>query len=188
MAKRVAQSKQAAENLRMLLEQHWLHCRHLESERAWFMSIYGAVVGGILAFIAKGLDTSLGLNNFPLFYVLISFLIILTFFGFFLTLRWIYAFECQRSRVNELAKVLLPMSGGGTPSYLTIDIPEEGFFKVFSTKILFPLFYLVVLIGITLFLFLIIPDPAWINWMSLAASIIALCLGIWWYFLLKEAK
>jgi hypothetical protein len=186
----MAQSEQRVENLRTLLEQHWLHCRHLESERAWFMSIYGGVAGGILAFITKASDTNLCLNNFPLFYALISFLIILTFFGFFLTLRWAFTFEEHRGRVEAILEELeLKLSGKGVD--LTMDIPREGFFKVFNAKTLFPLFYLVVLIGITLVLFLVIPASAWIKGMSLAASIIALCLGIWWYFFIgrgKEAK
>jgi hypothetical protein len=188
----VAQTKQKAENLPMLLEQHWSECKHIESERAWFMSVYGAIAGGILAFVAKGLDTNSVLNNFSLFYVLtFSFLIVLTFFGFFLTLRWIYAFECHRNRVGVILRELGfdKLTVKGKTVDLTMSIPPTGFFKVFSTKILFPLFYLVVLIGITSFLFAI-PDLAypWIKWLSLALSIVALCLGVWWCFLLKKAK
>jgi hypothetical protein len=190
LRRKMAQSEQEVENLRTLLEQHWLHCRHLESERAWFMSIYGAVAGGILAFIAKASDTNLCLNNFPLFYTLISFLIVLTFFGFFLTLRWAFTFEEHRERVEAILKKLKlsELKLNGKEVNLTMYIPREGFFKVFNAKILFPLFYLVVLIGVTLVLFLVIPAPAWIKWMSSAASIIALCLGVWWYFLPAEVK
>ena len=184
---------QKVENLRTLLEQHWFHCRHLESERAWFMSIYGAVAGGILAFIAKASDTSLCLNSFPLFYALISFLIVFTFFGFFLTLRWAFAFGEHRDRVKAILKKLkldkLELSDKEKDVVdLTMNIPREGFFKVFNATVLFPIFYLVVLIGVTLVLFLVIPAPAWVKWMSLAASIIALCLGVWWYFLPAEVK
>jgi hypothetical protein len=190
---KMAQSEQKFENLRTLLEQHWLHCRHLESERAWFMSIYGGVAGGILAFIAKASDTSLCLNKFPLFYALISFLIVLTFFGFFLTLRWAFTFEEHRDRVKAILEELelSKLKFNGKEVDLTMNIPREGFFKVFNAKILFPLFYLVVLIGVTLVLFLVIPAPAWIKWASFAASIIALGLGVWWYFFIgrgKEAK
>jgi len=186
----MAQSEQEAENLRTLLEQHWFHCRHLESERAWFMSIYGAVAGGILAFVAKASDTNLSLTNFPLFYALISFLIVFTFFGFFLTVRWAFAFGEHRDRVKAILKKLelSKLKLNGKDVDLTMDIPRVGFFKVFNATILFPLFYLVVLIGITLVLFLVIPAPAWIKWASFAASIIALCLGVWWYFLAAEAE
>jgi hypothetical protein len=158
----MAQSEQEVESLQTLLEQHWFHCRHLESERAWFMSIYGAVAGGILAFIAKASDTSLCLNSFPLFYALISFLIVFTFFGFFLTLRWAFAFGEHRDRVKAILKKLKldKLELRGKEVDLTMDIPRVGFFKVFNAKFLFPLFYLAVLIGVTLFLFLAIQAPA----------------------------
>jgi hypothetical protein len=156
------------------------------------MSIYGAVAGGILAFIAKASDTNLSLNNFPLFYALISFLIVLTFFGFFLTLRWAFAFEEHRKRVEAILKKLtlnkLELSSKEKDVDLTMNIPRVGFFKVFNAKFLFPLFYLIVLIGVTLFLFLAIQAPAWIEWVSFAASIIALCLAVWWYFLVTEVE
>lgn len=186
----MAQSEQEVGNLRTLLEQHWLHCRHLESERAWFMSIYGGVAGGILAFIAKASDTSLCLNNFPLFYALISFLIVLTFFGFFLTVRWAFTFEEHRYRVEAILEELelSKLEYKGKEVDLTMSIPRKGFFKVFNAKILFPLFYLVVLIGITLVLFLVIPAPAWIRCMSSAASLIVVGLGAWWYFFIGKSK
>ena len=41
------------EDLRALLEQHWLHCRHLENERAAFMGVYAILTGGMLASMAQ---------------------------------------------------------------------------------------------------------------------------------------
>jgi hypothetical protein len=108
-------------------------------------------------------------------------------------LRWAFAFGEHRDRVKAILKKLkldkLELSDKEKDVVdLTMNIPREGFFKVFNATVLFPLFYLVVLIGVTLVLFLVIPAPAWVKWMSLAASIIALCLGVWWYFLPAEVK
>ncbi len=201
----MAPSGPRVEALRALLEQHWLHCRHLETERAWFMSIYGAVVGGILAFGATRLDAETDLGDFPLIYGLILFLVVLTFFGFFHTLRWIYSFEYHRGKVNELARALWLASGGEASFDPTMNIPAlsmvpgaiggwkmpgwlgkvNGFFK---TRYWFPLFYFIVLTGITLFLFLFIPAPVWLKGLSLAVWAVALWVGTGWYFSLKRLK
>ncbi|RLC67299.1 MAG: hypothetical protein DRH97_05070 [Chloroflexi bacterium] len=111
----------STENLQVLLEQHWLHCRHLESERAWFMSVYAAITGGMFAFMAySGSTDSTGLqHSWPLY-----FLIMLTFFGFFHSIRWTYAFECHRVRVNKLARILWIESEGKAMLDPTMDIPS----------------------------------------------------------------
>lgn len=38
---------------RVLIEQHWSHIRHIESERRWMFMAYGTVVGGSLFFLAQ---------------------------------------------------------------------------------------------------------------------------------------
>jgi hypothetical protein len=58
-------------NLRTLLEQHWLQCRHLESERASFMNVYGAITGAILAFVAyTGFQTGSLRGELPLYFLI----------------------------------------------------------------------------------------------------------------------
>lgn len=193
-------SEQKAENISKLLEQHWLHCRHLETERALFMSIYGAVVGGILAFMAKGLDIS---QNSNIFIALALFLIGLTTVGFFHTLRWIHSFEYHRSKVNELINILWSMSKVNAMLDPSMDIPSirmtpryikgwqipECFSKVddfFRTRYWFPLLYFVVLIGITWLLF-VIETHTCIKWISLGVLIFAFWLGFSWYTSLNKS-
>ena len=93
----VALEDQTDESLRVLLEQHWTHCRHLESERAWFMNVYAAIIGGVLAFLAT--------REFGEAHELaIYFLMWITIIGLLLTIRWSKAFEVHRHRVNMIIK------------------------------------------------------------------------------------
>jgi len=99
----MAQANQKVENLRLLLQQHWDHCRHLESERSWFMNAYAVVIGGVSAFIiGMRVEDLAELESSSTFKFLVASLIVFTFFGFFYTVRWTYAFECHQERVNKL--------------------------------------------------------------------------------------
>ena len=204
-------SKQTTESLRTLLEQHCLHCRHIESERAWFMNIYAALAGGILTYGVNFFNNNQSADNFPLSYVLVlSFLTALTFFGFLLALRWIFAFESHRNRASKIVKLLLPENEIETPSALGMDISQirlmprlkngkkhhrlDTVDKIFSsiflgTRYLFPLFYFFVLIGVTLFLCFVIPACTWsYKWILFLIPLVALLLGVRWYISLKDAK
>lgn len=168
------------ESLRKLLEQHWLHCRHLERERAWFMSVYAAITGGVLVFMARnGLQNFNGLEQrWPLY-----FLVVLTFFGFFLTVRWTYTFECHRERVNSFARLILSklpedeLPPGINPT-MDIQPMELGKFtvrsktyeirKIFRTRYWFPAFYFIVLVVLAL----ISPPP--IKYWAIGCSLVAL--------------
>jgi len=178
--------QEKAENLRKLLEQHWLHCRHLESERAWFMNVYMVAMGGVLTLIAfKG-----PVSPLPFY-----FLIWLTFSGFFHTLRWTYAFECHRKKVNELIRILWSETGVKTPMDPTMDIPPmfivpERFQKVgelFRTRYWFPFFYFIILLGFV-FYFIIADFSPLSVWMAIAALVFASILGVRWYFSLRKVE
>lgn len=163
------------ENIRKLIEMHSLERRHIESERAWFMSVYAAITGGVLAFLTqKGTSFMPGDGteaSWPLY-----FLIGLTFFGFFLTLRWTYSFECHRERVNELIKLLkLPQTERYSPECLTMTIPTFRlwkFSKFFRTKYWFPLFYLLLLALFSS----VFPTP--LKYWAIGCSVVAILLGI----------
>jgi hypothetical protein len=143
-----------------LIEHHWLHCRHIENERGWFMIYYVIAIAG-------GSIYSLSPENFisPWFPY---FVILFTFFGFYQTLRWSYAFENHRNNVNSLIIEI----GEKLP---TMDIPPLRLWKagiVFRTRYLFPLFYLIILM-IFAFLF-----QGKIKCYAISALIIALFVGI----------
>lgn len=205
------QQDERAENLRELLRQHWRECQHIESERAWFMNAYAVVVGGALAFIIgmksgeiEAFETSV------LFHVLIVFIVVFTFFGFFHTLRWTYAFECHRKRVNEFATILWLESGAKVPLDPTMDIPAMHIVPAFTpiwkwklrmprcirnpineffrTRFWFPLLYLGILIGLAVLFYGVAGFPSWAKWLAIAFSALALLLGIRWWFSLKGIK
>lgn len=193
------------ENLRQLLEQHWMQCRHIENERSSYL-IYGAVTGGISAFAYLNLNTTAP-SNYLLFYFVLSFLIIVNYFGFLLTLRWIYGFEYHRQQVNSIIEKLLDSS----PEYenkkpdMTVPailfLPEHiitstgydtfnetisGFF--FGTRYLFPLFYLVFISFGTCFLIISISNCYAYRWFFMLLPLIPFLIGIRWYFALLKLK
>jgi hypothetical protein len=125
------QQDEQTENLRELLRQHWLHCRHIESERAWFMSVYAAITGGMLAYIF----TSEVKDLWPFY-----FLILLTLIGLLLNFRWKQAFEHHQEEAEAVANRL------GAP--VNLNIPANWFWKIFGTRFLFLYFYALILIGL----------------------------------------
>ena len=132
-------------DLRKLLELHWKHCQHLENERSEFMRIYAVIIGGISA-IVLGFSP---VKNFSQEFILtLCFLIILTVFGLFHTIRWIHAFEHHRVRVNSIIEKL-----DNKYDYLPIDLTMDIypmrlwiFREAFRTRYWYPLFYLSVLV------------------------------------------
>lgn len=160
-------------NLQRLMEQHWLHCRHLESERAWFMKVYVIITGGVLAFISDQ-----GKFISPL---LLHLIMIFTLFGFFLTIRWIHAFEYHRNTVNLLIETIFKDYNppGEDKDFLNMNIPAMNlpvFRKVFKTKYLFPLFYVFALILFSLFA-VHQNQMHWAVFIALMAIIIFLLVG-----------
>ncbi len=148
------------ENLRKLLELHWHQCQHLENERAQFMQVYAAIVVGII--VGFGYLTS-GLNSGLLALIPLFFLIVLTFFGFFLSLRWTYSFECHRERVKVLArlvwfhcKVDAPLDP--TMEILPMRIPLIG--RILRTRYISSSFYL----AMTFALFILFIVVGWKGW------------------------
>ncbi|MBI4283609.1 MAG: hypothetical protein HY663_03980 [Chloroflexi bacterium] len=123
------------ESLRRLLEQHWLHCRHVESERAWFMNVYAVITGSIVTFTLK---------TTPIDLLPVYFLLAFTVIGFLLTWRWKDAFQYHQKKAEEIATVLaVPLS---------LNIPANWFWKIFGTRFLFLYFYAIVLIGLIILL------------------------------------
>src|SRR4030042_5583339 len=194
------QQDERTENLRELLRQHWNHCRHLESERAWFMNAYAIVVGGAMAFlIGMGVEDVATLPSNRLFQIFIVFLIGLTFFGFFHTMRWTYAFECHRIKVNTLTRII--WGEGGFNARVPLDptmvippmeIPPKFIKGFFRTRHWFSLFYFFILIGLLVicsFLEATSPKfPCWITVLASATTLLALYLGIFWHLSLKKME
>ncbi len=133
---------QGDRNLRTLLEQHWLHCRHLESERAWFMSVYAAIIGGVLAFLA---DKGFKEGEWAIY-----FLMWITIIGLLLTIRWSSAFEVHRKRVNKIVRELHFRIKDRKGKEMDMKIPAGLFFRLVRTRRLFYAFYSVVFAGLVI--------------------------------------
>lgn len=130
------QQGEKAENLRELLRQHGLHCRHLENERT----------GLLFAYIGSVASTT-GLWYLTRLEWLLIISIFLTLVAFLLTRRWSQAFEMHEKSVDEIIGKL------GYGSY-GMDVPAGWFSKVFRTRVLFYLFYLFMFVALIIVVFL----------------------------------
>jgi hypothetical protein len=121
---------------RELMRLHWEQCKHIETERYWFMSVYAAVTGVMLGLIFRT-DIPIDPTGKTWLYI---FLIALTNIGFLINIRWMQAFEHHQSQIKK--------EGSKLKIDPHIDVPHKGIFNIFRTKYLFPLFYLIILIGL----------------------------------------
>lgn len=164
----VLHDEMKTEILLKLMEQHWQHCRHIENERGWFMVYYAiAVTGGLVSSIRAG--------EFYFSWIF-YFILIFTFFGFYQNIRWSYAFESHRIRVNSLIMkiqktCLLPIDNIQLPT-MEIEPMEFWEFKgILRTRYLFPLFYYVILILFVVFF------QGWMQYIAFVVLIVASSLG-----------
>jgi len=118
-----------------LLEQHWLHARHVESERAWFMSAYSAITGGIITYLFSS-DTD---RLWPG-----VFLLVLTFIGFALNWRWAQAFEHYQQQAADIGRQFDPNA--------QVKVPRNGVWRVVRTNHLFLGFYGLAFVGLLVML------------------------------------
>jgi multisubunit Na+/H+ antiporter MnhB subunit len=167
------------------------------------MNIYGLVMAGVLTYMAY-MEKMPPLSS-SLFHLLLGFLVILTFVGFFLTSRWVYAFESHREKVNILAKMLWAESKVNSALDPTMNIPPTDVMPesikgkkipkrvrefsngIFRTRYWFPLFYFIVLLGFAIF-FSIARFPGPSIGIAITAWVVACLLGVRWYFSLKGIK
>ncbi|MGA8848673.1 MAG: Gfo/Idh/MocA family oxidoreductase [Dehalococcoidia bacterium] len=124
------------------------------------MQVYAAIIAGII--VGYGYLISIDNPSIEkpitdyLVLCILLFLVVLTFVGFFLTLRWAYSFECHRKKVNEIASILWLSCNVVVPLDPTMEIPPLHIMPprlrktdgIFRTRYWFPLFYLFVLIVI----------------------------------------
>jgi hypothetical protein len=172
------------------------------------MSVYAAITGGMFAFMAY---SSVSPDNagdvqpwWPLY-----FLVMLTFVGFFLSMRWTYAFECHRIKVNELARILWAESSGKSMFDPTMNIPAmrilpesirsnkviqflqinkitQSLNNILRTRYLFPFFYFFMLIGLVIASLNIPGFPLWGQVTSIIAAVVAAILFFSWHTSLGE--
>jgi hypothetical protein len=178
--------------LRVFLEQHVLHCRHLETERYWLMSVYAIVVGGVSALMVKGQIPPDTMLRPEWIYV---FLVGLTFFGLLQTMRWTYIFEVHRARAEKVADMLWEASGTDKARIPIMTVEPTPLFRGFlkkanrliGTRYLFPVFYLLILVGLTLFSHLC-SLHGWCQGIGIGLSSIAVITVVRWTWIMRIAE
>lgn len=81
-----------------ILEQNWLHARHVEKRRLWFTNIYVLILGGFLGAFIRGRATI----NKHLQLPLLAFLLILSIFGILFSIRCKQVFDSHTNKINEM--------------------------------------------------------------------------------------
>ena len=129
------QQDEQKKSLRESLKQYWLHCRHIESERAWFMSVYAVITGGTLAYIL----TSSTESQWPFY-----FLMLLTAIGLLLNIRWMQAFKYYKNKVKDTSKKLGIKGGVWAPPSKLVILKTGYLFIAFYTFAFIGLIILVI--------------------------------------------
>jgi hypothetical protein len=137
--------EQTQENLRELLEQHWLHCRHVENIRSQFMQVYAAIIVGFLGgftylfYKEKLISSWSGLIS-------LFFVILVSLISLLLILRWSITHEFHRQKVNTIADQISPDKSIGR----AMDVPPMRLPRWLSrrlrTRYLFPIFHFLIII------------------------------------------
>jgi len=94
------EEKVRQELLKSIYEQHWLHARHLETERFWFTSVFVVVIG----FALKESTQVLILNNLPCCYHFAAAIlaVVLSIIGCFLMITWRAPFVEHTTLAKEM--------------------------------------------------------------------------------------
>ena len=82
------------ENLIKIYEHYWLHAMHQETQRLWFTNIYAVIVAGVFAYLGY-------VENHIIKVSLLTFLTILSLFGYLMTHSWNIPFVIFRD-CNEI--------------------------------------------------------------------------------------
>jgi hypothetical protein len=133
-----------ATNLREVLTLQRHHFQHIETERYWFMSVYTAIIGVMVGLILKiDLTTQETYKIWSL-----SFLIVLTFIGFFINVRWMQTLDFVSGKIRGIAATL------GVEDEVKFEPPSNGIWKILRTRYLFLFYYVIVFFGLITLLFI----------------------------------
>jgi len=122
-----------------ILEQNWLHARHIENERLWFTNIYAIIVAGMIGILSIN-----GFVNSSLMMTLLSiFLIYLSLLGIIATYKLSAEFHNHMNKIELIVERLKIKDYMGLP----LDRAEGGRWKFLRFTIAIYLLYILVIIG-----------------------------------------
>lgn len=128
------------ELLKIIFDQHWLHARHVETERLALLSVYAVICSGCLAAFKEAFFTrdALGVHVFLILLALICLLACIKLGALF--------DEHTRRANNLFSKEVLPKD---VPTMLPL-FPKGHWatWKIFRVRLLFPSFFLLCLFAL----------------------------------------
>ena len=135
-----------------VLEQNWLHARHVENERLWITNIYVLIVAGVLSFLRfneKGANLKISLS------IIILFLIFFSLLNLFIIIKLNNEFKNHIKKIDKIVSILRVKQYMGLPERLRLEHIKEYFikFRITSVRYIFIYFYILTII---LFLVLLI--------------------------------
>lgn len=139
-----------------ILEQNWLHARHIEKRRLWFTNIFVLLLGGFFGVFfggKSGIDPTL---HRPM----LVFLLILSFFGILFSIRCRMVFSDHTDKIEEIVESL------DEPKYARFmgiraknrhlefgGLKKIKYPKFLGVNWLFVYFYIIMTFGLVYFLF-----------------------------------
>lgn len=100
--------------LEVLLEQSWLHIRHVENHRLWFTNMYFLVVAGVLTYLSTQAPAFVT-YAFPL---LAIFLLLLAILGLVVCFKTDKVNHAYTETIENIVKDTLNIEKNGFPKYL----------------------------------------------------------------------
>ncbi len=175
--------RQAREELlKSIYEQHWLHVRHVESERLWFTNIFALIVAGLITLLGT---TGVGWSSSVFAIYAGCFIIVLSMLGYFLCLTWRAPFLEHTTLASRI------LEDSGLKEYAPYTSKAHSRIKIgwITTHELFLYFY-ALMVGGGLFLLLYVGLEKSYWWVSIILFV-ALCVlwrgtGILWRGLRKR--
>jgi len=119
---------------RSVLEQNWLHLRHVENQRMWFTNIYAIVVAGSLSFIGAQ-----GTGSLRPYFHIIFFLWIFSVLGLLQTLKTNKEIAVLLDEIHAMCALK------GLKKHVEFSALRRGVWKIVSIRIIYIVFYSVLM-------------------------------------------
>jgi hypothetical protein len=127
-----------------ILEQNWLHLRHIEDQRMWFTNVYGVIVAGTLAFVSQNAHIALDALR-----IILGFLLLLSVLGFGQTIKTNAEIGVILDKIHEMCREK------GFLDYVDFVKLRQGWRKIISIRRIYAVFYFVMIVFFLCLLFIL---------------------------------